>query len=75
MTADFSQLARKAAEGNGWVLSFGFGQPVTTPPGCADGRGPILERGVCRRCMGPVGTESKCVYCLHQSEPAQDEKD
>lgn len=44
---DVSQLARKAAEGVGWVISFGFGQPVMTCPGCADGRGPVRERGTC----------------------------
>jgi hypothetical protein len=66
------QLARKAAEGDGWVISFGIGQPVMTCPRCADGRGPVLERGTCPRCMGLVGTESRCVYCLHQIEPAQD---
>ncbi|MFF2558039.1 hypothetical protein ACFVUS_44110, partial [Nocardia sp. NPDC058058] len=33
---DVSQLARKAAEGDGWVISFGFTQPVMTCPGCAD---------------------------------------
>ncbi|GGZ40692.1 hypothetical protein GCM10010344_01540 [Streptomyces bluensis] len=65
---EVSQMARKSAEGDGWVISFGFAQPVMTCPGCADGRGPVLERGECRRCMGLVGMESKCVYCLRRTE-------
>ncbi|GAA0898098.1 MULTISPECIES: hypothetical protein [Streptomyces violaceusniger group] len=73
--SEVSQMARDAAQSDGWVISFGFSQPVMTCPGCADGRGPVLERGTCRRCMGLVNTESMCVYCLHQNEPAQDGED
>ncbi|MER6126280.1 hypothetical protein ABT173_27395 [Streptomyces sp. NPDC001795] len=69
--AEVSEMARKAAEGDGWVVSFGIGQAVMTCPGCANGRGPVLERGTCQRCMGLVDTESRCVYCLHRAEPAQ----
>ena len=66
-----SQMGRDAAQGDGWVVSFGFRQPVMTCPGCADGRGPVRERGDCRRCMGRVGEGSRCVYCLHPAEPSQ----
>jgi hypothetical protein len=38
--SEVSQLARDAAQGEGWVVSFRFRQPVMTCPGCADGRGP-----------------------------------
>ncbi|MFF3335731.1 hypothetical protein ACFYWX_40500 [Streptomyces sp. NPDC002888] len=69
--SEVSQLGRDAVQGDGWVVSFGFRQPVMTCPGCADGRGPVLERGQCRRCMGRVDSGSRCVYCLHQAEPAQ----
>ncbi|MFJ3880884.1 hypothetical protein ACIPW5_25985 [Streptomyces sp. NPDC090077] len=69
---DVSQLARKAAEDDGWVLSFGFQQPVMTCPGCADGRGPVRERGACRRCMGRADEASKCAYCLHAEPPGED---
>lgn len=65
---EVSQTARKVAEDSGWVISFGFQQPVMTCPGCADGRGPVLERGTCQRCMGRTGT-SRCVYCLHPVQP------
>ncbi|GHA72007.1 hypothetical protein GCM10010372_83660 [Streptomyces tauricus] len=68
---EVSEMARKAAEGDGWVVGFGIGQAVMTCPGCADGRGPVLDRGVCRRCMGRVDSGSRCVYCLHQAEPAE----
>lgn len=34
--SEVSQLARDAAQGEGWVVSFGFRQPVMTCPGCAD---------------------------------------
>lgn len=70
---DVSQLARKAAEGDGWVLSFGFAQPVMTCPGCADGRGPVRKRGTCRRCMGRADEASKCAYCLHAEPPGEDD--
>lgn len=66
---EVSQLAGDAAQGDGWVVSFGFRQPVMTCPGCADGRGPVRERGDCRRCMGRVDAESGCLYCLRQVEP------
>ncbi|MCZ0983811.1 hypothetical protein O1L60_44400 [Streptomyces diastatochromogenes] len=66
---DVSQLARKAAEGDGWVLSFGFQQPIMTCPGCADGRGPVRGRGTCRRCMGCTDEASRCTYCLHTEPP------
>ncbi|WP_405681844.1 hypothetical protein [Streptomyces sp. NBC_00057] len=69
---DVSQLARKAAEGDGWVIGFGFGQPVMTCPGCADGRGPVRERGTCRRCMGRTDSASRCTYCLHSEPPGTD---
>lgn len=72
---EVSQMARKAAERDAWVISFGFRQPVMTCPGCADGRGPVRERGECRRCTGRVDSSSKCVYCLHQAEPSQPEVD
>jgi hypothetical protein len=68
--SEVSQMARDAAQGDGWVISFGFRQPVMACPGCADGRGPVGERGECRRCMGRVDSASKCVYCLHQVEPS-----
>ncbi|WP_346177143.1 hypothetical protein [Streptomyces cuspidosporus] len=55
------------------TVDFGFRQPVMTCPGCADGRGPVRERGDCRRCMGRVDSESRCVYCLRQVEPLQPE--
>ncbi|MDX3370077.1 hypothetical protein PV387_29315 [Streptomyces sp. ME02-6987-2C] len=71
--SEVSQLARDAAQGDGWVVSFGFRQPVMTCPGCADGRGPVRERGDCQRCMGRVDSESRCVYCLRQVEPLQPE--
>ncbi|MFE5869545.1 hypothetical protein ACFQ6V_12960 [Streptomyces roseifaciens] len=71
--SEVSQLARDAARGDGWVVSFGFQQPVMTCPGCADGRGPVRERGDCRRCMGRVDSASRCMYCLHQVEPSQPE--
>ncbi|MGW4758522.1 hypothetical protein [Streptomyces chartreusis] len=69
--SEVSQMARDAAQGDGWVVSFGFRQPVMTCPGCADGRGPVRERGECRRCMGRVDEGGRCVYCLHKVEPAQ----
>jgi hypothetical protein len=71
---EVSQLARKAAEGAGWVISFGFGQPIMTCPGCADGRGPVRDRGDCRRCMGRADQSSKCVYCLHPIAPPGDDE-
>jgi hypothetical protein len=71
--SEVSQLARDAAQGDGWVVSFGFRQPVMTCPGCADGRGPVRERGDCRRCMGRVDAESRYVYCLRQVKPLQPE--
>ncbi|UIX32078.1 hypothetical protein [Streptomyces sp. GQFP] len=67
---EVSQIARKVAECDAWVIGFGFRQPVMTCPGCADGRGPVRERGVCKRCMGRVGSGAKCVYCLQQMEPS-----
>ncbi|MEU1183811.1 hypothetical protein ABZ464_40535 [Streptomyces sp. NPDC005820] len=68
--SEVSQVARDAAQGDGWVVSFGFRQPVMTCPGCADGRGPVRERGQCRRCMGRVDEAGRCVYCLHKAEPS-----
>ncbi|MFI0742740.1 hypothetical protein ACH4PU_32360 [Streptomyces sp. NPDC021100] len=69
---DISQLARKTAEGDGWVMGFGVVQPVMTCPGCADGRGPVRERGTCRRCMGRTDAASRCTYCLHAEPPGDD---
>lgn len=72
---EVSRIARKAAEGSGWVISFGFQQPVMTCPECADGRGPVLKRGVCPRCMGRTDAASRCVYCLHPVQPEQTDDD
>ncbi|MCI4145774.1 hypothetical protein [Streptomyces sp. MMS20-AI2-20] len=36
--SEVSQLARDVAQGDGWVVSFGFRQPVMACPGCSDGR-------------------------------------
>lgn len=71
--SEISQLARDAAQGDGRVVSFRFRQPVMTCPNCADGRGPVLERGDFRRCMGRVDSTSRCLYCLRQVEPSQPE--
>ncbi|MEU1321160.1 hypothetical protein [Streptomyces tibetensis] len=47
--SEVSQLARHAAQGDGWVVSFGFRQPVMTCPGrpriheVDAGRAPVSE--------------------------------
>ncbi|MEU1050637.1 hypothetical protein ABZ400_36660 [Streptomyces sp. NPDC005897] len=43
--SEVSQLAREAAQGEGWVVSFDFRQPVMTCPGCTDGRGRCVTAG------------------------------
>jgi hypothetical protein len=73
-------LARPDA-GRRWIVAagatgeeIGFAQPVMTCRACADGRGPGIERGLCRRCMGPADQASRYTYCLHPIAPPQDEE-
>ncbi|MFI8265496.1 hypothetical protein [Streptomyces sp. NPDC085665] len=75
-TADaVSRQARTYAEEAGWITTFGFDQPVTTCPACADGQGPVLERGKCEHCLGrtvAVDGGERCGYCRHTT-PYQDD--
>lgn len=69
--SEVSQLARDAAQGDGWVVSVGFRQPVMTCPGCADGRARSASTGTASGAWATsMRSPGACTACARWSAVA-----